>query len=193
MVSWTVFVDGHSYATGGFSTITGILDTRTGTQVDSLEQFTATVEGGPHQAADTNLWGVTFAGDDNRFYATLSTQSRRYLVEGDFAARTVKTLAANVECPSLSPDGKRIAYKAAIDADPAKGWRLSVMDLATMKVTPTTETRSVDDQPAWLDDATIAYGLQRDDGVNDVWTVPADGGGESRLFVEGANSPAIVR
>ena len=192
MVAWTLFVDGHSYATTGFSTSAGILDTKTGTLVASLEDFASTVDGRPYRAVDTNFWGVTFAADDNRFYATMSTARQRYLVEGDFAARTVRTLARNVECPSLSPDGTRIAFNAAVDGDPRKGWRLSVLDLATMAVTPTAETRSVDDQPLWTDAATIAYALQRSDGVNDVWTVDATGAGQPHLLVPQANSPAVV-
>jgi hypothetical protein len=192
MVAWTMFVDGHSYATTGFSTSAGILDTKTGALVASLEEFTSTVDGRPYRNVDVNFWGVTFASDDNRFYATMSTAGQRHLVEGDFAARTMRTLARNVECPSLSPDGTRIAYKAAIDGDPRQGWRLSVLDLATMAVTPTAETRSVDDQPLWMDNTTVAYSLQRSDGVNDVWTVPASGPGAPRLLVPEANSPAVV-
>ncbi|MBM7776235.1 hypothetical protein JOD54_006439 [Actinokineospora baliensis] len=190
MVSWTVFIDGHSYATTGFSTQTGILDTKTGAEVHSLEEFSATVEGKPSQAVDFNYWGVTFTSDDNRFYATLGTGGKRYLIEGDLAARTVRTLTTNVECPSLSPDGKRIAYKSAIDADPKKGWRLSVMDLSTLRSTPLAEAHSVDDQAVWFDNDTVGYGLQRDDGVNDVWSVPADGTGRPTLVAEGANSPS---
>ena len=192
MVAWTLFVDGHSYATTGFSTSAGILDLKTGTMVSSLEEFSSTVDGRPYRAVDTNFWGITFAGDDNRFYATMSTGGQRHLVEGDFAARTVRTLARNVECPSLSPDGTRIAYKAAVDGDPRKGWRLSVLNLATMAVTPTAETRSVDDQPLWTDASTVAYGLQRSDGVNDVWAVDASGDGQPRLLVPQANSPAVL-
>ncbi len=190
MVAWTLFVDGHSYAANGFSTSTGILDTKSATLVRSLEDFTSFVDGQPVRAADRNYWGVTFANDDNRFYATMSTGGHRYLMEGDFAARTVKALADNVECPSLAPDGKRIAYKAAVNGDPQQGWRLSIMDLATSKVTPLAETRSVDDQPTWLDNNTVAYGMQRSDGVNDVWVVPADATGTPSVLVQAANSPA---
>ncbi|GAA0207801.1 PD40 domain-containing protein [Saccharothrix mutabilis subsp. mutabilis] len=186
MVGWTLFVDGHSYAANGFSTSTGILDVKTGTLVRNLEEFS--VDGGA--GADRNFWGVTFTSDDNRFYATMSTGGHRYLVEGDFARRTVKPLADNVECPSLSPDGTRIAYKAAVNGDPQQGWRISVMDLATRTITPLAETRSVDDQPAWLDGNTVAYGMQRADGVNDVWSVPTDGTGTPAVLVPEANSPA---
>lgn len=192
MVSWTVFVGGDSYAGSSFSTRTGILDTESGLRLKTLEDFRITREGRPYRAADVNYWGVTFAPDDNRFYATLSTDGHRYLVEGDLAARTVRTLADNVECPSLSPDGTRIAFKQAVDGDPAKGWRPAVLDLTTFGTTRLAEDRSMDDQPVWLDDRTVAYALQRPDGVNDVWSVPADGSGTARLLVPQANSPAPV-
>ncbi|WP_394616814.1 TolB family protein [Lentzea sp. JNUCC 0626] len=192
MVAWTLFVDGHSYAANGFSTSTGIYDTKTGTLVTSLEEFA--VEGMPARPVDTNYWGVTFTADDNRFYATMSTGGHRYLLEGDFAARTVKPLNDfdNVECPSLSPDGTRIAYKKAVEGDPQKGWRVSVLDLASRKITELAETRSVDDQPAWVDDKTVAYSLQREDGLNDVWSVPADGSGTPAILVPEASSPAPI-
>lgn len=192
MVAWTLFVDGHSYAANGFSTSTGILDAETGALVTSLEEFTATVDGTPATAVDRNFWGVTFAADDNRFYATMSTGGHRYLMAGDFAARTLRSIADDVECPSLSPDGKRIAYKAAVNGDPQQGWRLSIMDLETLTATPLAETRSVDDQPTWIDDRTVAYGVQRDDGINDVWAVPADGSGAPAILVPEANSPAPI-
>ncbi|MFE9194068.1 TolB family protein [Micromonospora sp. NPDC007208] len=190
MVSWTTFVGGDSYTSSGFSTRTGILDTRTGVTVASLEEFAITRDGRGYRNADVNYWGVTFTADDNRFYATMATGGRRYLVRGDLAARTVETLKENVECPSLSPDGTRLAFKEAIDADPAKGWRLSVLDLASMRVTATAETRSVDDQAAWLDGGTLAYTLRRDDGEPDVWSVPADGSGTATLVIPGAESPS---
>ncbi|MFK3980067.1 TolB family protein [Micromonospora sp. NPDC050397] len=192
MVGWTTFVGGDSYNSGGFSTRTGILDTRTGTLVSSLEEFAVTRDGRSFRSVDANFWGVTFTRDDNAFYATMSAGGRRYLIQGDFAARTARTLKENVECPSLSPDGTRIAYKSAVDGDPTKGWRLSVLDLATMATTPLAETNSVDDQAAWLDDSTVAYTLRQADGRPDVWSVPADGAGTPRLLVPEAESPATL-
>ncbi|MEV4655988.1 hypothetical protein [Micromonospora sp. NPDC049301] len=190
MVSWTTFVGGDSYTSSGFSTRTGILDTTTGATVTSLEEFAVTRDGRAYRNPDVNYWGVTFTADDNVFYATMSTAGKRYLVRGDVTARRVETVKENVECPSLSPDGTRIAFKEALDADPGKGWRLSVLDLATMRVTATAETASVDDQAAWLDAGTLAYTLRQSDGRPDVWAVPADGTGAPKLLVPGAESPS---
>ncbi|MFJ1768323.1 TolB family protein [Amycolatopsis sp. NPDC088138] len=192
MLAWTVFVTGDSYNGGMFSTRAGILDTATGDLAGTLEDYAVTLDGKPYQAADLNFWGVTFTRDDRHFYATMSTAGHRYLVTGDFAAHTIRTLRENVECPSLSPDGTRVAFKSAIDADPAKGWRLSVLDLADSRVTPLAETRSVDDQPAWLDDHTIGYGVPRGPGHADVWSTPADGTGEPRLLIPDAESPSAL-
>ncbi|ANN18407.1 hypothetical protein SD37_24100 [Amycolatopsis orientalis] len=191
-LGWTVFVSGDSYNGGRFSTRAGILDLTTGDVEATLEDFAVTVDGAPYRAVDVNFWGVTFTRRPDRFYATMSTGSHRYLVEGDVKARTVKTLRDNVECPSLSPDETRVAYKAAIDGDPVKGWRISVLDLATGAVTPLGETRSVDDQPAWLDDRTVAYALPRSPAHSDVWAVAADGTGDPRLLIPEAESPAAL-
>jgi len=101
-----------------------------------------------------------------------------------------------VECPDLSPDGTRVAYKHPLPG-PQRRWRLHVLDLRTMVDTALSEARSVDDQVEWLDDSRLLYGLQ-DEGppptldVN-LWTVPADGSGTPAMFLAHAASPAIVR
>ncbi len=191
----TVFVTGDGYAHAGFSTRTVIADMTTGAGTD-LERFSVTRDGERLQAADFNFWGVTFAADSRRFYATLGTAGHTYLIEGDAAARTARVLTDGVECPDLSPDGTRIAYKRAIPGA-QRTWRLHVLDLRTMRDTALAETRSVDDQAEWLDDSRIVYGLQ-DQGppptldVN-LWTVPADGSGAPSLFLAHAESPAVAR
>jgi len=116
----------------------GIINTQT-SDLKDLEDFAVILDGRPYQSVDENFWGITFA-DDQRFYATMSTHGVRYLVAGDFAAATVRTIASNVECPSLSPDGHRIAFKEAIAGNPAKGWRFTVLDLATLARTHLAET-----------------------------------------------------
>ena len=191
VLTWTVFVTGDSYNGGRFSTRVGMLNTATGTTVDTLETYAVTVSGRPYRSVDLNFWGVTFL-DDQRFYATMSTAGRRYLVLGDVAGQTVETVAENVECPSLSPDRTRIAFKEAVGANPAKGWRLSVLNLATLARTHLAEPRSVDDQAAWLDNTTVMYALRRGPKAADVWSVPADGTGAASLLIPDAESPAAL-
>ena len=194
IASWTVFVSGDSYLSRGFSTRTSILDLSSGQLVGSLETFKVLKDGRPYQSPDINFWGVTIAADDNTFYATMATQGQTYLVRGDLRAHSVLTLRSNVECPSLSPDGTRIAFKKRV-SDPTGRvpWRLYVLDLATMKETALSETRSADDQAAWLDNSTIAYALP-ESGIStyDLWTVASDGTGKPRLLRQLAVSPAAV-
>jgi hypothetical protein len=190
-LTWTVFVTGDSYNGGRFSTRVGMLDTVSKRTVDTLETFAVIRDGRHYQAPDLNFWGVTFT-DDGHFFATMSTAGHRYLVAGDVTTQTVRTLAENVECPSLSPDGSRLAFKQAIDDDPTKGWRLSVLDLTTLERTLLAETQNIDDQAAWLGNRTVMYAVRRDNEHADVWRVPADGSGAPTLLVPDAESPTSL-
>jgi hypothetical protein len=181
----TVFVSGDSYLESptAFSTRTTIVEMSDGKQLGQLEQFAVTKDGSPFDAIDFNFWGITFdPADSNRFYATLGTGGNHYLVEGDVRERSMAVLRDGVECPSLSPDGSRIAYKSRIGGE--ERWRLRVLDVSDLTDHGVAETRSIDDQVEWLDDATLAYS----DGQS-VYVVPADGGGEARLLVRDATSP----
>ncbi|MGH2942961.1 MAG: TolB-like translocation protein, partial [Solirubrobacteraceae bacterium] len=186
--SVTLFVTGHSYADlAGFSTATTLIDLRRGTKIANLEDFTVTRDGAAIAAPDVNYWGVTFARGDDRFYATLATGGKLYLVEGSIRARTMKTIHPGVECPSLSPDETRIAYKKRVGAG-GKRWRLYVLDLRTMRETALAETRSVDDQPEWLDDDHVLYGLDET-----IMQMPADGSGRPARYAPRGESPTVVR
>jgi hypothetical protein len=190
--AWTAFVGGDSYAGTNFSTRTAIVNTRSGELIPSLEAFRIIKDGHPYRAADVNFWGVTFAADDRTFYATLATKGRTYLVRGDLRSRTVTPLHADVECPSLSPDGTRIAYKKRVEGLPKDApWRLYVLDLRTMRETPLAERRSVDDQAVWRDARTVVYALPGDYGA-DLYRVPADGSGRARRISTAAVSPAYA-
>lgn len=185
----TVFVNGDSYAPGTFSTRTSIYDMVTGSSLGDLETFAAFKDGKRFQSVDFNYWGVTFARQSNRFYATLGTGGHTYLVEGDVAARTVKLLRDGVECPSLSPDGGRIAFKQKVsDGVLDVRWRLSVLSVDTLQDRPLAETRNIDDQEEWLDDGTVLYSVD-----SDIYALPADGSGTPRLFARRADSPAVMR
>jgi hypothetical protein len=137
----TAFVNGHAYLeNGGYSTVTSIVDMRTGEEmVPNLESFEVRKDGRPFHAADFNFWGVTFAADSNRFYATLRSHGIYYLVEGDLRQQRMRVLRDHVECPSLSPDGTQIAYKSRLGHQ--NRWQLKVLDLATLKAHEVAEHR----------------------------------------------------
>ncbi|MEV8021566.1 hypothetical protein AB0O76_35610 [Streptomyces sp. NPDC086554] len=194
MLSWTMFATGDSYAGSSFSTRTSILDTRSGYLIKNMEEIPLTLDGRRYHSPDVNYWGVTFAEDDNRFYATVSTKGKTYLVQGDMKKWAARTLRTNVECPSLSPDNTRIAFKKRVRKGTSDPWRLYVLDLRTMRERPLAESRNVDDQAAWLDDDTLAYALPGEEGrKQDIWTTRADGEGKPNLLVEGGTSPSAVR
>ncbi|UVS82385.1 hypothetical protein [Actinokineospora sp. UTMC 2448] len=190
IVSWTVFVTGDSYlAPGGFSTRTGILNLSTGVLVESLEEFpTVLIEGKPDKRANENYWGVTFTGDDNTFYATLGSGDQTWLVKGNLTNRTVTSVRKDAECPSLSPDETRIAYKKR--AGRLGGWRLFVLDLASGTETELPGSDGVDDQAAWLDQNTVAYAKVPRGGKPTIYTSPADGSGTATELIPGASSPS---
>ena len=146
-------------------------------------------------AADFNVWGVTFARDSNTFYATLRTAGTTYLARGDPGLRKLTVLRENVECPSLSPSNRLMAFKKRVGTGSAP-WRLHVLDVETLtEHALTAESRSIDDQIEWLDDDRILYGIPRTapSAVTDVWVAPVDGSAQARVFLAEAESPAIVR
>jgi hypothetical protein len=181
----TVFVSGDSYLSSptAFSTRTTVLEMASGRQAGQLERFKVEKDGHPFDAVDFNFWGVTFdPRDSDHFYATLGTGGDHYLVEGSISGESMTVLREGVECPSLSPDGKQIAYKSRI-GDEAR-WHLRVLDVATLDGHAVAGERSIDDQVEWLNDETLVYS----DGSN-VYTVPADGSGAEAVLVRDATSP----
>ncbi|VXB29321.1 TolB family protein [Arthrobacter sp. 8AJ] len=195
-VATTVFVTGHSYAGAGFSTETSITPLGAGSESGSLEEFALVVNGEKVMANDRNIWGVTFVpGQPNAFYATAASSGRIWLVKGSVSERTLTAVYDGAECPSISPDGTRVAYKknAAGPLDPH--WNIAVLDLASGRETVLRETASVDDQVEWLDNATLLYGLPRSDeaGDSDIWQIGVDPAANPVLFIEHAWSPSVVR
>jgi hypothetical protein len=193
----TVFVLGESY-NGNFATRTYIIDLRSGSLVADVERFATWRDGKKFSAVDFNFWGVTFLRDSNRFYATLGTGGRTYLVEGNVEQRRFQVLRADVECPSLSPDERHIAFKRRVPG--TLDWRLYVLDLESMREWPiAAEDRSIDDQLEWLDDEHVLYHYAEERGLPEVavnvWVSPiAPDAKEGRqLFIRGGLSPAIVR
>jgi hypothetical protein len=191
----TVFVTGDSYACN-FATRTSLIEPSARRVIADLEQFTVQREGERVIARDFNFWGVTFTPEPGHFFATVATGGKTYLVAGDVAARTMRLLRENVECPSLSPDGRQIAFKKAIGG---RGhWRLHVLDVATLEDRPVEgETRNIDDQVEWLDDTHVLYGYVDPVGLPEkaanIWVASTTDPAPSRIFVPAALSPAVVR
>lgn len=195
LVATTSFVSGHSYMTAGFSTATVVRATGDRQDWGNLERFTLVLDGKRVKPTDRNVWGVTFV-DDRRFYATVGTGGETWLVEGDLDARTLTSVVRGAECPSLSPDGTRVAYKIDVAPGREKEWGLAVLELDTLERTDLgMGPRGIDDQVAWLDDTTLMYGMPRQDdpGVTDVWAIGASAEATPRVLVEEAWSPTVVR
>lgn len=194
LVATTTFVYGDSYAhPGQFSTRTLISRTDGSQTIDVEQEFHLFVDGREITAIDRNYWGVTFA-DSDRFYATAASGGKTWLVEARISTRRMVAIREDVECPSLSPDGTRIAFKKHGDLPPGQ-WRLAVYDLRTGEETVLAETRSVDDQAEWLDNERVLYGLPRGGAgvaTSDVWMVRADGTGKPELLIADAWSPSVV-
>jgi dipeptidyl aminopeptidase/acylaminoacyl peptidase len=188
----TVFVTGHAYTDAQFSTETVITELATQTSLGNLETWRTLRNGEEESATDRNYWGVTFVGDGPAFYATLGTGGRRYLVQGDVAARTMTVLGPEGACPSVSPDAATVVYK---QQDPeSRNDHFAAMDVASGKTVPLSEGRLVDDQVAWADSATVLYAVGKgvaSSAAFDVWSSPVDGG-RAALVIPDAASPSVV-
>ncbi|MEO8678778.1 MAG: hypothetical protein ABI665_07020 [Vicinamibacterales bacterium] len=194
----TVFVTGEQYD-AEFTTRTTLVELSGGRVVADLEKFQVTKDGRPFRERDFNFWGVTFAAASEHFYATLATGGQTYLVEGDIGRREMRVLRENAECPSLSPDEQQVVIKSRIPGDRI-AWRLHVIDLKTGDEWPIAgEARSIDDQAEWLDAGHVLYGALEERGLPgeamNVWVASTarDAADAPRIFIRGADSPAVVR
>lgn len=198
IAGFTVFLTGHGHVSLDFTTETLLVDTLAGNVIADLEKdLRVTREGKPFRAKDFNFWSVTFTPDWKSFYCTLSSGGAHYLIRGDIVARTAVVVLDNVECPSVSPDGTRVAYKKRFIIDGRLIWQLRVLDLATQRETPLAEKRSLDDQIEWLDNDHVLYTVsdnpESSSETTNVWQADANGTGTPVLFLPKAFSPSVVR
>jgi hypothetical protein len=136
--------------------------------VGDLEKFTLTVTAERH-GGDRNLWGVTFA-DDDRFYATAASRredlARRGQPDRQDGERVARRRGVPVAVAGRHPGRLQEARRLPRASG---GWPCTTCGPARDDAG---ETRSVDDQVEWLDDATVVYGLPREDEASassDVW------------------------
>ncbi len=184
LVATTTFVGGNPYAQVSLST----------KDIDSAQRD----EPRDHPVLEDNSRrpGMTFAEDDDTFYATAASGSTTWLMRGSTKEKSMVSLRTDAECPSLSPDQARIAYKKRPESKARGMWRLAVLDLRTGQESLLAETRSVDDQAEWLDGNRLLDrlpGIGSEVTTSEVWVVPAFGTGATTVFIPEASSPAVVR
>ena len=197
LAALTVFLTGHGYDSVDFSTQTLLIDLESGAVSSDLDTYEVTMNGTVIRQEDFNFWGVTFEPDSRYFYATLSTGGKHYLVRGDAETHRMVVKRDGVECPSLSPDGTRVAFKKRSAAGGPVRWSIAVMDLETGHEVSVAERNSVDDQIEWLDEGHVLYsrpaGTEGASPSTDVWVARADGSGDSQRLLSNAYSPAVLR
>ncbi|PQZ91651.1 hypothetical protein CQ018_13535 [Arthrobacter sp. MYb227] len=194
MVGVTSFITGESYEQVGFSTKTTI-SAPGGKDYGNLQDFTLLVDGKTLTAEDRNVWGVSFAKDANTFYATAASGKQTWLMRGSLSDRTLTAVSENAECPSISPNGKFIAYKKKRADSVPVHWDIAVQDLSQGTETLYPLETSFDDQLEWLDSETLLFGQARADspGDADIFSLTLQNDSKPRLFLEHAFSPSIQR
>lgn len=193
LIATTSFVTGHSYAAGSFSTETTVTR-QDGSGFGNLEEFTMLVDGKELTATDRNVWGVSFASEDE-FYVTVASGGTTWLMKGSFSKRTLTSVIENAECPSVSPDRTRVAYKKRTGSGATVHWDIAVLDLKSGKETVIGLRDGFDDQLEWLDDNRLLFGVPRAGAVgdSDVYVIDAQADAEPALLIEHAWLPSVVR
>lgn len=191
LVATTSFVTGHSYATDSFSTETTIKSV-TGDDYGNLEDHAIIIDGQELTSIDRNVWGVSFV-NEQEYYATVASGGNTWLVRGDISKKLMTSVRSNAECPSVSPDRKQVAYKKRRSGAGPVHWDIAVLDLRTEKEIVIQQSDGFDDQPEWLDNNTLLFGMPRPDtvGDSDVYKISTQPGALPELFIEHAWSPSV--
>ena len=172
-------------------TRTRIVDMRRGEVTADLGEFHVDNLHLPPIRGHVDVAGVAFERGDDRFFATLATETERYLVAGSLRERRLTAIRTGVASEGLSPDGRRLAVKRLL---PERGrWQLAVIDLSTWQEHDLLQgPRSVDDQVDWLDDEHVMYHDADGEGTA-LWMLPVDGNNGPRVLLKDAYSGAVQR
>jgi hypothetical protein len=197
----TVFTFGTGYTTiaGGFSTETRISKTDGSLPAENIEKWRITLNNAIITAPDLNLWGVTFDPvNTDRFLVTVATNGKPRLAQGSIARKEIHVInnTSDIECPSFSPDGKKIAFKRKKSI--ANQWSPAVLDLTTGVETVFEVDRSVDDQIEWLNNHTLIYEVHMTVpfGLTTISLMMLDMRSvtnKHQLFLQDARSPTFFR
>lgn len=182
-VAWTALEKGASL-NGSSSAVTSIVDTASGRHIEDLESFVA--RQGDRRLSGHQVWGVTFV-DDTDFYATVSVGGQHHLARGDLAKRTLRVVAPDATFAAVSPDRRSIAI---VRSRGEERGRLALMNLRTGAIRDLGDSRTVSDQPVWLDPRTVAYVVRDDAGARTIWAASLEAGRRPELLVAGAESPS---
>ena len=117
------FVTGHSYMSTGFSTATEVHEFGGGEPVGQPREVRARRRRPRGQPRRPQRLGRDLRRRRDRSTRRSRTGDRTWLVEGDLAERTLTSVSPDAECPSLSPDGTRVAFK--VDVDPGRARRVA--------------------------------------------------------------------
>jgi hypothetical protein len=195
IAAWTVLVVGTGCTDMTMEAETTVEDLHSRHSYGTIEKtFRVLVDDRPMTAAVINVWDVTFENvpRPTRFYVTVSdnTASKTWLAEGDLATKTITAFHPGGQTPSLSPDNRTLVFVERQGS--SQSFRLRGLDLRTREEWYLPDTRSVHDQVEWLDNEHVLYGLAREGSATaDVWLSPLRGG-QPRLYIEHADSPAVV-
>jgi hypothetical protein len=172
------------------ATETVVIEMASGRVLGDLREFAVDTAGHAIKGP-VDIASVTFEADSDRFYATLSAGSTRYLVRGSVGARRLAVVRPGIANEALSPDGTKLIAKQLADARGV--WRISVVDLRTWSERMLNQgDRSVDDQVDWFDDRHVMYHDVTERGTG-IWKLPIDGIGWPELLLPDAFSPSVQR
>jgi hypothetical protein len=167
-----------------------LLDVPSGRVLAKLHEFSLDRPYELAPEAPLDYSSVAFEPDGDRFYATLNSSNRWFIVAGSISSRRLAVIVDGFANEALSPDGLKLAVKQRTGE---RGfWHAMVLDLKTKASTALDHTRSIDDQIEWLDRDRIAYHDATDQGTG-IWVLAIDGQSGPRLLIPDAYSPSVVR